>query len=238
MKTVNILLIAGQSNALGISRFCELPPEVLREYPVDIYFRTNTDNPNNGIWQKVRPGLGIREDRFGPELPAAARLEKRNEPWAIVKYASDGTALYDRWNKNRSGEDYAALIETIREARRDLAARGLSPIFRGLLWQQGCSDAIKAYSAAEYGQNLRDFLANLRAETSPSLPVAIGQVHEFSENMPYRATVIAAQKAVAAADPNAVFVPTADIEELFDPWHYAPRCEWELGTRLIRAILP
>ena len=50
MKTVNILLIAGQSNALGISRFCELPPEVLREYPVDIYFRTNTDNPNNGVW--------------------------------------------------------------------------------------------------------------------------------------------------------------------------------------------
>ncbi len=237
MEKVNLLLIAGQSNALGISRYAELPREVLCEYDVDIYFRTNTENPNNEVWQKVRPGLGHRADRFGLELPAAAYLSKRSESWVIVKYASDGTALYDRWNKERSAEDYNALVATLQEALRDLAARGKQVVFRGLLWQQGCSDAIKEHTAAEYEQNLRAFLQNVRALTAPDLPVAIGSVHEFSEHMPHRATVIAAQKKVAGEIGNAVFVPTTDIEQMFDNWHYTPASEWELGMRLARAII-
>jgi len=237
MSKVNVLLIAGQSNALGISHFAELPEEYQRSYDVDIYFHTNTENPNNGKWQRVRPGLGHREDRFGLELPAAHLLAARGEEWAIIKYASDGTALYNRWNKERSAEDYKALMDTLHTAVRDLQAAGKTPVFRGLLWQQGCSDAIKEYSAAEYEQNLRAFLENIRAETVADLPVAIGSVHEFSERMPHRATVIAAQQKVAATTPRAVFVPTTDIEEMFDGWHYTPACEWELGRRLTQAVL-
>jgi hypothetical protein len=120
MSKVNVLLIAGQSNALGISHFAELPEEYRRSYDVDIYFNTNTENPNNGKWQRVRPGLGHREDRFGLELPAAHLLAARGEEWVIIKYASDGTALYDRWNKARSAEDYNALMDTLHTAVRDL----------------------------------------------------------------------------------------------------------------------
>jgi len=237
MNRINLLLIAGQSNALGISHFAELSDEKKRSYGVDIYFNTNTDNENNGVWQRVRPGLGHKPDRFGLELPAAHLLSTTGEEWAIVKYASDGTALYDRWNKKRSAEDYNALIDTLHIAVRDLRAAGKEPVFRGLLWQQGCSDSIKEYSAAEYEQNLRAFINNIRAETVADLPVAIGSVHEFSERMPYRATVIAAQKKVATEVGRAVFVPTTDIEEMFDGWHYTPACEWELGRRLTEAVL-
>jgi hypothetical protein len=237
MERINVLLIAGQSNALGISRFEELPAEKQRSYDIEIYFNTNTENENNGVWQKVRPGLGHKPDRFGLELPAAHVLSATGEKWIIIKYASDGTALYDRWNKARSAEDYNALVDTIRTAVRDLRAKGLEPMFRGLLWQQGCSDAIKAHTAAEYEQNLHAFVENVRAETVADLPVAIGSVHEFSERMPYRATVIAAQKKVAADLPRVAFVPTTDIEEMFDGWHYTPECEWELGRRLTEAVL-
>ena len=237
MEKINVLLIAGQSNALGISYYRELPQEKLQGYDVDIYFNTNTENPNNGVWQKVRPGLGYKADRFGLELPAAHVLNATGEPWVIIKYASDGTALYDRWNKERSAEDYNALIDTLHTAVCDLKAAGKVPVFRGLLWQQGCSDSIKEHTALEYEQNLRAFIANVRAETAPDLPVAIGSVHEFSERMPYRATVIAAQKKVAATLSRAVFVPTTDIEEMFDSWHYTPACEWELGRRLTEAVL-
>lgn len=234
---VNVMLIAGQSNALGISHVSGLPADKQRDYNVEIYFRTNTENPNNGVWQGVRPGLGHREDRFGLELPCAHLLAQTGEAWVIIKYASDGTALYDRWNKARSAEDYTALIETLHEAVRDLKAQGRLPIFRGLLWQQGCSDAIKAHTAKEYEQNLRAFIENIRAETVADLPLAIGSVHEFSECMPYRATVIAAQKKVASEIGRAVFVPTTDIEQMFDNWHYTPECEWELGRRLTEAVL-
>ncbi len=237
MDKINVLLIAGQSNALGISHFAELPAEKQKTYDVEIYFNTNTENENNGVWQKVRPGLGHKPDRFGLELPAAHVLTARGEKWVIIKYASDGTALYDRWNKVRSAEDYNALIDTLHTAVRDLRAKGLEPVFRGLLWQQGCSDAIKEHTAVEYEQNLRAFVENIRAETVADLPVVIGSVHEFSERMPHRATVIAAQKKVAAELARAVFVPTTDIEEMFDGWHYTPECEWELGRRLTEAVL-
>lgn len=237
VEQVNVMLIAGQSNALGISHVSGLPTDRQCEYEVDIYFRTNTENPNNGVWQAVRPGLGHREDRFGLELPAASVLAQTGKPWVIIKYASDGTALYDRWNKERSAQDYDALITTLHEAVRDLERAGKTPVFRGLLWQQGCSDAIKEHTAAEYEKNLRAFIENIRAETVADLPVAIGSVHEFSERMPYRATVIAAQKKVAAEIGRAVFVPTTDIEEMFDGWHYTPVCEWELGRRLTEAVL-
>ena len=237
MDKINVLLIAGQSNALGISHFAELPAEKQKTYDVEIYFNTNTENENNGVWQKVRPGLGHKPDRFGLELPAAHVLVARGEKWVIIKYASDGTALYDRWNKARSAEDYNALINTLHTAVRDLRAKGLEPVFRGLLWQQGCSDAIKEYSAVEYEQNLRAFVENIRAETVADLPIVIGSVHEFSERMPHRATVIAAQKKVAAELARAVFVATTDIEEMFDGWHYTPACEWELGRRLTEAVL-
>jgi hypothetical protein len=237
MDKINVLLIAGQSNALGISHFAELPAEKQKTYDVEIYFNTNTENENNGVWQRVRPGLGQKPDRFGLELPAAHVLAARGERWVIIKYASDGTALYDRWNKARSAEDYNALIGTIRTAVRDLREKEREPVFRGLLWQQGCSDAIKEHTAAEYEQNLRAFVQNIRAETVADLPVAIGSVHEFSERMPHRATVIAAQKKVAAELSKVVFVPTTDIEKMFDGWHYTPACEWELGHRLTEAVL-
>ena len=237
MSAVNILLIAGQSNALGISHVAGLPTEKQVGYDIPIFFGTNTENPHAGRWILVTPGLGSKADRFGLELPAASILSTLEGEWAIIKYASDGTALYDRWNKARSAEDYNGLIDTIRAACAALRAEGKTPVFRGLLWQQGCSDAIKEHKAAEYEENLRAFLRNLRSETAADLPVAIGSVHEFSEHMPHRATVIAAQKAVTAEDPRAVFVPTTDIEQMFDNWHYTPECEWELGIRLCNAVL-
>ena len=49
--------------------------------------------------------------------------------------------------------------------------------------------------------------------------------------------LIAAQKKVAGEIGNAVFVPTTDIEQMFDNWHYTPASEWELGMRLVRAII-
>ena len=237
MEKINVLLIAGQSNALGISHFAQLPAEKQRNYDVGIYFNTNIENENNGVWQMVRPGLGQKSDRFGLELPAAHVLSARGEKWVILKYASDGTALYDRWNKARSAEDYNALIGTIRTAVQDLRAKGFEVVFRGLLWQQGCSDSIKAHTAAEYEQNLRAFVENLREDTQKDLPVVIGEVNPFNERMPHRATVIVAQKKVAAELPRVAFVPTADIAEVFDGWHSIPVYEWELGRRLTEAVL-
>lgn len=59
-KSVNVMLIAGQSNALGISHVSGLPADKQRDYNVEIYFRTNTENPNNGVWQSAHPERGRR----------------------------------------------------------------------------------------------------------------------------------------------------------------------------------
>ena len=46
-EQVNVMLIAGQSNALGISHVSGLPADKKRDDNMEICFRTNTENPNN-----------------------------------------------------------------------------------------------------------------------------------------------------------------------------------------------
>ena len=238
MSKVNVIVIAGQSNALGISRSKELPQEKQREYKTKIYFNTNTPHPFSKKWLNVRPGFGhARDELFGLELPVASYLENINEEYVIVKYASDGTCLYEKWSKQKNGDDWLGLTQTLKEAIEALQSQGKQIEFAGLLWQQGCSDAIEQEKAEKYEENLKSFIFSIRALTDEKMPVAIGSVHPVHPIMKYATQVIEAQKKTANDLENVYFVSTDGIEEVFDGWHYTPACEWELGKRLLNAIM-
>jgi hypothetical protein len=239
MKEVKVLIIAGQSNALGISPVKDLPQEKQREYKTKIYFNTNTPHPFAKKWMGVRAGFGHAKDLlFGLELPVAARLEDTEDEYCIVKYASDGTCLHEKWSKAKNGDDWLGLEKTIKQAVADLTAQGKRVEFAGFLWQQGCSDAVDEEKSAAYENNLKTFLSNVRAITDTNMPVAIGSVHPVHSAMLYAGQVIAAQKQTAKDLDKVYFVDTDGIEELVDAWHYNAKCEWALGERLFDAIMP
>ena len=237
MKKVKVILIAGQSNALGISPARDLSKEKQRKYGVKIYFNTNTPHPFSKKWMNVRTGFGHAKDElFGLELPVAAKLENRKDEYVIIKYASDGTCLYEKWNKMQNGDDWVKFTDTLNTAVADLRSQGYALEFAGFLWQQGCSDAIEAHKAMAYEENLKKFIAEVRNLTDEKMPVAIGSVHPVHPIMKYAQEVIAAQKKTAEDLQNVVFVSTDGIEETVDGWHYTAKCEWILGERLLDGI--
>ena len=238
MEAVKVIIIAGQSNALGISPVKDLSEEKQREYKTKIYFNTNTPHPFSKKWLNVRPGFGYaRDELFGLELPVASYLENVNEEYVIVKYASDGTCLYEKWSKQKNGDDWLGLTQTLQEAIEALQAEGKKIEFTGLLWQQGCSDAIAQEKAEKYEDNLKFFISAIRALTDEKMPVAIGSVHPVHPIMKYATQVIEAQKKTANDLEKVYFVSTDGIEEVFDGWHYTADCEWKLGERLIKVIM-
>ena len=238
MKEVKVIIIAGQSNALGISPVRDLPKEKKKEYKTKIYFDTNTFHPFVKQWMNVRAGFGHAKDElFGLELPVAARLENLEDEYAIIKYASDGTCLYDKWSKAKNGDDWTGLVKTIETAVSDLKAQEKKVVFEGLLWQQGCSDAIEEEKAMSYEENLKTFIHAIRALTSNEMPIAVGSVHPNHPIMKYASQVRNAQKNVSETLEKVYFVLTDDIEETVDTWHYTAECEWTLGEKLLDAIM-
>jgi hypothetical protein len=69
----------------------------------------------------------------------------------LIKYASDGTSLYDRWrSEGRIGEDYKGLLQTVRDA---VLGCGREVELKAMFWMQGENDASYLHQAEEYQKN-------------------------------------------------------------------------------------
>lgn len=166
--------------------------------------------------------------RFGPELAFGFDVQAmRGAPIAIIKYARGSSSLapstaqsggvwrdFDPSDGGRLNQ-YDQLVSTIQGAVNNLPAGQVLKI-RGLLWMQGEADATSSAFASAYPSNLTEFISSLRgdigsiastsngrmtasAATWNQLDVFVGTILNTSAN---RQTVIDAQIAVAAADPN------------------------------------
>lgn len=111
-KVMDVYLIGGQSNALGISQIPQLLDENDRALMapndnVRIYAAGETGSNYSGnvnTWTTVRGGLGLTADHFGPEIGIADTLDDYypadsdgEASVAIIKYTWGGTNLFYRW---------------------------------------------------------------------------------------------------------------------------------------------
>ena len=116
MKKIKIILLAGQSNAVGVGHCEYLPrhfsPEKVKEYmdgyatvPISYY---SHDKHSDGF---VKTGLNCAEltkDTFGPEVGIAEIISRKypDEQYAIIKCAYGGTSLWHDWLSPSGGEEY------------------------------------------------------------------------------------------------------------------------------------
>lgn len=116
MKTAKIILLTGQSNAVGVGHCKYLPdyfsPEKVQEYtdgypsiPINYY---SHDKKSGGF---VKTGLGcteITKDTFGPEVGMAEILSRRypDDNLFIVKCAYGGSCLWHDWISPLGGAEY------------------------------------------------------------------------------------------------------------------------------------
>ena len=207
--------------------------------------------------------------RFGPELAFGFDVQQQlGSPIALIKYARGSSSIApstaqsgDAWRDFDPSDggrlnQYDKLVSTIQAAVNSLPAGQVLKV-RGVVWMQGESDAT-AIAAASYQANLTELIAALRADIGAiaaasggrmirsaaswsELDVFVGTVRNTTA---YRQTVINAQNAVAAADPNVFTVDGTNGLSVMtvDDWgdsgvHYDTAGQVLLGERFADAAI-
>ena len=208
--------------------------------------------------------------RFGPELAFSYNVQRQvGAPIALIKYARGSSSIasstaqsggvwrdFDPSDGGRLNQ-YDKLLSTVQSAVDKLPAGQVLQL-RGLVWMQGESDAASSAMASAYQANLAGFISALRRDVGAismasggklttaaaswdELDVFIATVRNTST---LRQTVINAQNAVAAADPNVFLIDGHNGLGVmtFDDWggstvHYDTAGQVLLGERFAAAAI-
>ncbi len=233
---VDVLLVAGQSNAAGRAPAAGLPVDPA-DMGVEYYYTTYRSDGTAFSSGGAFVPLAAVDATFGPEFGLARTLKINHAvtQLAIIKRARGGTNLFSDWASG--GSMYAPFIADCRTALNLITARGDTFRLLGLAWHQGEADGAAGRSTAQYQADLHAFIANVRQDLHAFFPdagfedlkVAVGEVFSAPAISP-------AQQAVGAVDGGARFVPTDDLN-LFDGLHFDAPGQLAMGQRLADALI-
>jgi hypothetical protein len=223
---LKVFLLGGQSNMLGRAPVSGLPL-ALQGMQSDVLFFGGSDGTVGTTLETLRPD-GKSASEFGPEVTFGRAIADASPTtqYALIKYAAGGTALYNDWAPG-TGADYTAFRNTVTAGLAALQAAGHTTKIIGMLWHQGENDAIEGRQA-NYESHLTAFIADIRSNYGANLPFLIGEIRR--SNGAAFVTVADAQISVAAADPNAGFVPASDLS-FRDTYHFDAPSMITLGER-------
>lgn len=261
-ETRDLVLVAGQSNAVGFNaKPSELPADPADR---DILFWWRCGDPppderdsvSGGKWTHLqaqplgdpRPPRPERQygnfaqpdGGFGPEIGFGRKLfALEHKPLAIVKTAFSGTSI-GAWNHldpGNGGSCYRALLEETKAAIAAAQAQGITLRLRALVWVQGESDA-NATAAPLYEQKLGAMIAALRKDLdAPQLIALVGLNVQFgggkNEFVP---KIVEAQQALASKDPRCAYVDTAKAA-IANAAHFDTAGTIDVGNRFAEALL-
>lgn len=261
-KAVDLILVAGQSNAVGF----DAKPSELSSSPIDqevlFWWRCGDPPPDDhdsvsmSRWTHLQPqSLGSpkkpkggrqygnfaqAEGGFGPEIGLARTLRQNSEQrLAIVKAAFSGTGMRTDWNPEDTGDGGACYRSLVAETKAAIAAAesdGIKLRIRALAWVQGESDA-NARDAENYTQALTKMLKSLRHDlAAPELIAMLAVNTRFGGgNNAYMPKIIESQQAVAAADKLCVYVDTS-AASIANNVHYDAAGTLEVGRMFAEAL--
>jgi len=252
--TLRVFVFAGQSNMVGADSRVEdidlFPPFAgLGEPQRDVKFSYcigREEKRESDGWVALAPVDGM----VGPELSFARRVRAHvRAPLAILKVAAGGTSLGADWNPDApSGfELYPLALARVRAALAELERKKIAYRLEGFVWHQGENDMFDADFEANYGQNLARFLACWRRDLgTPDLRFYLGELCTKTiwgmDLRPHMHAISVGQRAVAAADPLADYVPTSHVGvEIGDGaglhYHYGTLGQLEHGVNHADAYL-
>lgn len=237
-EVVNVVLVAGQSNASGRAVIAGLPASPF-DTEVEFYYDTDvtgasTRLDSNGQFFQLAPPSST----FGPEMALGRTLTHKGiENLAIVKVTRGGTNLRTDWEKGNTGGDemYSLFIDTVGDAFNAIQQRGDTINVVGLAWHQGEGDAgNERNNPGNYQTNLTQFISDVRSDLSlPNLPFMIGGVFE-----PNREELYAAQQATAAAVAHTEFISSTETTVFDVTTHLDGKSQLWMGTRFANALTP
>jgi hypothetical protein len=169
--TLRVFIFAGQSNMVGsdsrvddIKRF---PPfaglehaqsEVKFSYCIGRENKMTSDG-----WVDLAPVNQV----VGPELSFARKVSQETKaPIAIIKCAAGGTHLGGDWNPDEpiGFKMYPLALALIRSSLAELDRQNIPYRIEGFMWHQGENDMFNEEYKANYGKNLKHFMACWRRD--------------------------------------------------------------------------
>ena len=175
-QTVKVVILSGQSNALGCSVFSYLESEpdydhLAAGYP-DVwmnFYDAATERKTDGFVQ-VEGRYGWTDAHFGPELGMADALSAAypGEKIFIIKFTYSGAGLASEMGP-LSGRFYSHMIRFINESMDYLRSRNYHPELAGFCWMQGETDAMIAPDS--YEKNMEHLVLALRNNLDPGLKI-------------------------------------------------------------------
>ncbi|MEM7785382.1 MAG: sialate O-acetylesterase, partial [Planctomycetota bacterium] len=158
---------------------------------------------------------------FGPELQLGHVLgDAFDDPVLLIKTAWGGKSLANDFrppsSKAELGPYYIKMLRQIGAAINQFESKipqlkGYKPIIEGFVWQQGWNDMIDDQATAEYEQNLRHLISDLRQQFGvDGLPFVIGELGNGGEKTNQKMKRFRAAQMAAArhGDRNVAFVKT------------------------------
>lgn len=172
-SNINIYLVSGQSNANGRALNTEISAD-LDNGPIGSWIWNAPTSPSSAQeWEDLELGVNNHGENLGTNHGIQMRFSKEINalsPMGLIQFALGGSPLKavvggtSDWNIATANEQYekwktSVLIHCL----YDLLHRfGKIPIFRGLIWMQGESDATGAIAGGSvYQANLEDLLEGI-----------------------------------------------------------------------------
>lgn len=235
MKKAKIVVLAGQSNAVGVGH-CEylskhFSSEKVREYeegypsiPINYY---SHDKKSDGF---VKTGLGCTEKtKFtaGPEVGIAEVLSKREDgEYFIVKCAYGGTSLWHDWCSPSGSKNYDALsrdggehhrgfgwcynefVNILSDSIKYLEDKDYAPEVVAFCWMQGEGDSELEEHVAGYDALYQALLADIKERFSQYFQNSVYIDGGISEVWKFHKEINEIKKAHAESEPNSFYIDT------------------------------
>ncbi len=184
--------------------------------------------------QNSRPYGG---DIIGPEYGFAREMRSVSgmKRMAIVKVSFPSTSMVGDWRKTSSvtGFAYTALHEELTQAMKALVDAGETPHVQGILVHQGISDAMQGEAMAlAYAENLRAFIANVRAEFGETdTPVVLARENMSPLANPEHMRIVRESTVrVAENTPHTAWINVDGLERVRGH-HFTAASQMEIGRR-------
>lgn len=235
--TPSLIVVAGQSNALGYSLGpADLPPHL--QAPIA---KVQIWDPAHRAFTPLRPGVNTgspnNPGNWGPEAQLAFRWSQEHPcgDLRVVKYARGETGLArvpnDRdWSPSSNDDVWDKATAEIDAAKAALKAQGLSLRVSAVFWMQGETDAQDAAKAAAYRQNLTELVMRFRTRWGDEqTSVYVGQIDRPPGSKGWE-KVRQAQAAVSTSVPGVHLIDTDPFpRQAADKVHFTGSGQVRLG---------
>lgn len=246
MKPAKIIVLAGQSNAVGVG-YCKYLRKYFTPEQIENYRAGYENVPVNYFSHDHRSGrfvptkIGVAEtskDTFGPEVGIAQWLTEhpQEEPHFIVKCAVGGTSLKEHWYAPDSWL-YQEITKLLQESIAFLKTQGYAPSVRAFCWMQGESDACEEDAARTYIGRYDKRLSAFKQEFAPYLKDCVYIDGGISETWAFHELINEDKRVYANARENHFYINTIgagltvlnEPEDAPDIYHYDSYSTMKLG---------